>query len=310
MPDRSDVAFTRSTLIDDVIGPGTYGVVTAVTVRAYEDLPVGGMGVLIDPTKTTTDKYWTALRKLYSILPAVTDDGMHITIAYNKTSFIISGVTAYNQTSSAVQKTMSPFTGVLDALQIPYQPWLTDSPTYLEHARQYGDVKEATLRWQAGDRLLPRRVLADAGSAAFADLLAVLRGLYDGGVEAGVSVMAPRDRVGAHNAAHPAWREATALLGLLHHWDPAPAAWDGMRALQRRLTAMLPALERATPGSAAYVNEGDPFQANWKEAFFGPNYDRLLAIKDKYDPEGVFYARKTVGSDRWHVAEDGRMCRA
>ncbi|KAK8036180.1 hypothetical protein PG993_008794 [Apiospora rasikravindrae] len=291
-------------------GPGTYGVVTAVTIRAYEDLPVGGMGILFDPTNINTDNYWTALRKLYSILPTVTDDGMHITVAYNSTSFIISGVTAYNQTSSAVKETMSPFLDILDALQIPYQPWLTDSPTYLEHASQYGDVREATLRWQAGDRLIPRRVLEDGeGSAAFDDLMAVLRGLYDGGVEAGVTVMAPRNRVGADNAVHPAWREATVLLGMLHHWDGAPSAWDDMLAMQRRLTGMLPELERVTPGSAAYVNEGDPFQENWKEAFFGPNYDRLLAIKDRYDPEGVFYARKTVGSDRWDVTEDGRMCR-
>ncbi|KAK8062937.1 hypothetical protein PG997_015034 [Apiospora hydei] len=290
-------------------GPGTYGVVTSVTIRAYEDLPVGGMGILLDPTNINTDKYWTALRKLYSILPTVTDNGMHITVAYNSTSFIISGVTAYNQTSSAVTETMSPFLGVLDALQIPYQSWLTDSPTYLEHASHYGDVREATLRWQAGDRLIPRRVLADPDSEAFDDLLAVLRGLYDGGVEAGVTVMAPRDRVGADNAVHPAWREAAVLFGMLHPWDGAPSAWDEMRAMQRRLTGMLPALERVTPGSAAYVNEGDPFQENWKEAFFGPNYDELLTIKDKYDPEGVFYARKTVGSDRWDVAEDGRMCR-
>ncbi|KAK7959143.1 uncharacterized protein PG986_003997 [Apiospora aurea] len=290
-------------------GPGTYGVVTSVTIRAYEDLPVGGMGILLDPTNINTDKYWTALRKLYSILPTVTDNGMHITVAYNSTSFIISGVTAYNQTSSAVTETMSPFLGVLDALQIPYQSWLTDSPTYLEHASQYGDVREATLRWQAGDRLIPRRVLEDPGSAAFDDLLAVLRVLYDGGVEAGVTVMAPRNRVGADNAVHPAWREAAVLFGMLHPWDGAPSAWDEMRAMQRRLTGMLPALERVTPGSAAYVNEGDPFQENWKEAFFGPNYDKLLAIKDKYDPEGVFYASKTVGSDRWDVAEDGRMCR-
>ncbi|KAK8046079.1 hypothetical protein PG996_014143 [Apiospora saccharicola] len=290
-------------------GPGTYGVVIAVTIRAYEDLPVGGMGVYIDPTKTTTDNYWTALRKLYSILPTVTDNGMHITMSYNTTLFIISGVTAYNQTSSAVQKTMSPFIGILDSLQIPYQSWLTDSPAYLEHASQYGDVKEATTRWQAGDRLIPRHLLEDEGSPAFADLMMVLRGLYDGGVEAGVSVMAARNRVGADNAVHPAWREATVLLGMLHHWDPAPSAWDDMLAMQRRLTGMLPEFERVTPGSAAYVNEGDPFQENWKEAFFGPNYDRLLAIKDKYDPDGVFYAWKTVGSDRWDVAEDGRMCR-
>jgi len=58
------------------------------------------------------------------------------------------------------------------------------------------------------------------------------------------------------------------------------------------------------------MNEGDPFEPDFKKAFFGVNYDRLLRIKDKYDPEQIFYAFTAVGSDRWVAREDGRLCRS
>lgn len=56
--------------------------------------------------------------------------------------------------------------------------------------------------------------------------------------------------------------------------------------------------------------QADPQQPNWQEAFYGVNYDRLLAIKGKYDPHGNFYAHTAVGSDKWVQESDGRLCRA
>lgn len=88
-----------------------------------------------------------------------------------------------------------------------------------------------------------------------------------------------------------------------------------------------PALKALTPGGGAYLNEvhftyysshcadntwaqANPFESEWKQAFYGDNYERLLKIKDKYDPSDVLYGRTNVGGDRWDVSEDGRLCRA
>ena len=35
------------------------------------------------------------------------------------------------------------------------------------------------------------------------------------------------------------------------------------------------------------------------ESFWGSNYARLLAVKDKYDPDGLFFVHHGVGSERW-----------
>ena len=38
---------------------------------------------------------------------------------------------------------------------------------------------------------------------------------------------------------------------------------------------------------------------NWQEAFWGGNYARLRAVKDKYDPAGLFFLHHGVGSEDW-----------
>jgi hypothetical protein len=59
----------------------------------------------------------------------------------------------------------------------------------------------------------------------------------------------------------------------------------------------------ATVKSGSYTNEGDAQDSQWKEAFFGSNYDELASIKRKYDPDGVFWAIGGVGSDEWEVRD-------
>jgi len=54
--------------------------------------------------------------------------------------------------------------------------------------------------------------------------------------------------------------------------------------------------------------QADPLEADWKNSFYGENYDRLLEIKDKYDPSQLLYASINVGGDRWAEDSQGRLC--
>jgi FAD/FMN-containing dehydrogenase len=78
---------------------------------------------------------------------------------------------------------------------------------------------------------------------------------------------------------------------------PSDAAWDELnRQVEGRLIKV-PSPAPARVGS--YVWETDFFQPNWQDAFWGENYPRLRAIKDKYDPEGLFFLHHGVGSEVW-----------
>ncbi|HYZ71966.1 MAG TPA: FAD-binding oxidoreductase [Chthoniobacterales bacterium] len=58
-------------------------------------------------------------------------------------------------------------------------------------------------------------------------------------------------------------------------------------------------LRKIVPKPASYVSETNYFEESWQESFWGPNYARLKAIKEKYDPTGLFYVHHGVGSESW-----------
>jgi FAD/FMN-containing dehydrogenase len=96
---------------------------------------------------------------------------------------------------------------------------------------------------------------------------------------------------------------APAFPGVAGH-EPDNAAGEKARA---GVSAAMKIIRDATPGAGSYVNETDYFEPSWQQEFWGANYQRLLAIKEKYDPEGLFFCHHCVGSEGW--SDDG-MCRA
>lgn len=71
------------------------------------------------------------------------------------------------------------------------------------------------------------------------------------------------------------------------------------------INAAMKLLMDAAPSAGAYANEADYFQQNWQQAFWGDNYAKLYGIKQKYDPDGVFYCHHCVGSEKW---DEKGMC--
>ncbi|KAF2204088.1 FAD binding domain-containing protein [Delitschia confertaspora ATCC 74209] len=89
----------------------------------------------------------------------------------------------------------------------------------------------------------------------------------------------------------------------------------------RRFQKYVQQFRDLAPHSGSYMNEGDAQEPQWRDAFWGANYGRLLDIKNTVDPYGVFYVPSGVGSERWEVrgssgggrdaimTQDGVVCR-
>ena len=109
-------------------------------------------------------------------------------------------------------------------------------------------------------------------------------------------------------AVTPAWRtaivHALGSTGWEFGGDATTAAARDTEQMQKPLTSL-------APGSGAYLNEADPFQEGWREAFWGSNYERLVRIKRAVDPKGVFWCSVCVGAEFWKEDKaSGRICKA
>jgi FAD/FMN-containing dehydrogenase len=86
-----------------------------------------------------------------------------------------------------------------------------------------------------------------------------------------------------------------AYPGVPGHEPDAAAARTQAEAVDKSMDA----IRKLLPRVGSYVWETDYFQPHWQEAFWGENYTRLLAVKDKYDPDGLFFVHHGVGSEDW-----------
>ncbi|KAF8207888.1 FAD-binding domain-containing protein [Mycena galopus ATCC 62051] len=100
----------------------------------------------------------------------------------------------------------------------------------------------------------------------------------------------------------PAWRNALWQIGGHTTWQFNTTVPEIRTQFQiaSNITQML---RDITPGSGAYFNEGDVYEVDHEEAYWGGNYPALLAIKKKYDPNSLLDCWQCVG---WKGAQDAR----
>ena len=89
--------------------------------------------------------------------------------------------------------------------------------------------------------------------------------------------------------------EGPAYPGVAGHEPAVDAARRATQAIGRAMAE----IRKLVPTPAAYVSESNYFEPRWQEAFWGANYPRLLAVKERYDPEGLFFMHHGPGSERW-----------
>lgn len=89
-------------------------------------------------------------------------------------------------------------------------------------------------------------------------------------------------------------RGATFVIDIGTQWKPGTAPAD-VDALLEQTRAMYRTLRRRFHTDAAYVNFPDPDLRDWQHAYYGANYERLVAVKRRYDPAGLFHYAQAVG---------------
>ncbi|OQE00370.1 hypothetical protein PENVUL_c053G00023 [Penicillium vulpinum] len=291
-------------------GGGTYGVVTSMTAKVFPDFPVAGVVLEFDSDPANLDPFYDAVEYYHSLVPSFTAAGGMAIARVTDSSFLLTPLTLPNTTVKSALELITPFTDKLDQLNISYAMNLTHFPSYFDHYNALIEPNPTQLveNGQFGGKLIPLSVVEQSNSA----LTTAMRNITQDGVGfVSISLNVSSAVTGAtNNAVLPSWRTAVMDIILATTW-PERANLGKMKQLANEMTdKWMPMLTSLTSDPGSYMNEADPQQPNWQEAFYGPNYNRLLAIKNKYDPKSNFYAHTAVGSEKWVQESDGRLCRA
>jgi FAD/FMN-containing dehydrogenase len=156
---------------------------------------------------------------------------------------------------------------------------------------------------------LPASLLKPDQRARFLDalLVAATRWQVDLQFDKGLAGARPNSIEAARDTAtNPAALDAFALAICAAGEAPAYPGVQGHEPDEENarrdaagVAAAMGELRKLTPRAASYVWETDYFEPNWQDSFWGDNYPRLRAIKQKYDPEGLFFLHHGVGSEDW-----------
>ncbi|KAF8598983.1 FAD-binding domain-containing protein [Ceratobasidium sp. AG-I] len=140
-------------------------------------------------------------------------------------------------------------------------------------------------------RLIPRSLFKPSTTAALVN--ATVEAIMRAGGVAAVYLVTPFSYPDPklQTSVTPLWRTAVWHVVTLIDW-PWDGGLAGAKAAYAKASDAIKPLRDLTPGGGAYQNEADVYEPAASASFWGTNYPALLAIKKKYDPNGLL--------DCWH----------
>jgi hypothetical protein len=201
-------------------GPGTYGVVVSLTVRAYKDVQVGGATIYFTPARVSNDTYWDGIAAWLAGIPALVDAGASAGFLMSSSFFLVQPVTLPGATKDDMKKLLTPLSNKLDSLNITYSLNITSESTFLEHYALYlGPLPGGAYPVDRlmGGRFVPRSVVQQNKDG----LVNTLRYLAEN-TDAFLGAVALTSSAGeaiAPNSITPKWREAVISILAQTQWE-------------------------------------------------------------------------------------------
>lgn len=323
-------------------GPGLYGIVVEYVMRTFPlptSVALGTISItMIDnSTAETVDASWKALAALSNSLPdlmdaGITGNGNAITrdITTHRSTSAQRGIElsmtlfGYNMSAVAYKSLLEPVnTSIVrhagnQSLLIEFS-----EPTILASYSALFDVLNPVPSHCGDISLISSRLLGRT------ELTEISLETLEGHLRNVTKTQVPTDQCrlvyGLQGGPGPRNVEKTMRGALTPAWRKAYIHLLGTGAIvnttsstpQEALAAAgawteehkEPAWRNWGPDSGSYINEANPFNSNFKYDFYGGNYERLLEIKEKYDPTASLFVQAGVGSHQWEYnLNSGKLC--
>ncbi|KAK1138616.1 hypothetical protein N8T08_002146 [Aspergillus melleus] len=301
-------------------GGSTFGVVLTVTVKAHPMPSVGIVNFDVSPRNHTSPKqWWNTVASLHKEMAELQDAGYagYYTISgppmlFHNTIF------AYNVSSAEeARKLVQPLEKALNRANSTVKTEVSAlwTKSWYELIEELGPLADATdvgtKRSVSASRLVTRKAIED--TALFAQTLEKIGPQFteqkNGVSNPSMSGTMTVGKTPVDSALNPAWRDTVVHLITGQHWDDTLSEDIANETVYDMTYDKGYALRQLAPDSGAYINEANSYEPNWQWSFWGPNYPRLLAIKQKYDPNNLLWCRTCVGSEQLVQQQNGSLCK-
>ncbi|KAH7128517.1 FAD binding domain-containing protein [Dendryphion nanum] len=286
-------------------GPSTFGAVISVTLKTFPEVPTAGVSLSI---RASGDQFWKGVAAFHNLANHYVENGMFVYYELSSNSLTIQPFVGPNMNKAKIEAVLKPLFDALKASNVQYTTSTREFPTFFELYTAMFQDESAGFSGLVGGRMFTKQDIKENGDK-------IVQAYKTASASGGFAIIGHIVGPGfgaptADNAIHPKWRNASSF-SITMVQVAGNAALSAKQAAQDRLTNVVDkALRDASPNGAAYVNEGNLEEPNWQEAYWGSKYPRLLELKGKWDPEGVFYARTTPGTENWESIEWGsRLCK-
>ena len=295
-------------------GGGNYAIVLSLTTKAHPDGPTAGAALSF--TNSNPNRYWAAIGAYHSRMVQWNYiPGLATSWGFDNSGFSLDVATLTDGTQADLEGVLRPFLQDLMQLNITVHGYHTSqNKSFYDHYTAYSFPPEV---YQPNSTLGGRLIPASTVRRNLTGLLSAYKKIvtdpaYPRMRVSGISLNVTHERVGnkpGSNAVLPAWRDALYTANFAIGLDPT-ASPSELQAVQAKVNEWQALFTPLTPGGGGYMNEATFDDPTWKLDYFGENYDRLLKIKKKFDPEFVLWQHTSVGTDvYWELAPDGRLCR-
>ncbi|KAF2855742.1 FAD-binding domain-containing protein [Plenodomus tracheiphilus IPT5] len=306
-------------------GGGTFGIITSAVVKVHRKVPVTVTSwTLMTSESVSATHFWEAFRFFWDQFPAYNEAKTYSYFSLMKLApetylWSMAPFFATDKTVEEYETLIEPFykkcleLGItLNANTTHYDSFYPAYQATFGPQNYYVGGAGAT----PGNRMVPTENWATAEIRD--QTFAALRNAVENAMMLNIYHQRPAQQSQKGiNSVNPAFRnEESMIVAINSITQQTPAGWKaGVELLNMQVMGPL---REITPGGGAYGNEADIAEPDWQQSFWGENYPRLQKIKQKYDPNMLFYVHHGVGTEGWAIDDkgivgvqstDGPLCR-
>lgn len=309
-------------------GGGTYGVVVSATIKVYPTQPVLMHTLSVAAVGGNLSDFQNAMGYVISKYPLISDEGFSGNGILQKSQYqhsfskLLNTNTTHSDIESGKQTMNREIVDHLTSLNGTMVKVLSKF-THLPNWQAYFQGSGSHLNQAGSSAVLPSRFFDKRSLISQQEKLKRLISILfttpaseikpkAAGLElclvGGGKVLEPAPLT----SVNPVWRKTYLLMGLVETWQGGNASRQSV--LNMATSQKLKAMKDMTPGMGTYVNEADRNDPDYKHDWYGEMYDWLSAVKEKYDPEGVFWCHHCIGSEGWEESTGaesyGPLCKS